>query len=213
MDARDVALQAVAPTVMVPMYSPMEALTRPGHRFLAAANGEWLEVRRAWLYARAQINRPSVVSKPYGDLSDVFEWTMPALPSSLIHEFIELAEKALPNEAAGWITWDEHTGQFRFRPVGVLSASRSAIHFDRPRLEDGEHLVVDIHSHGEGRAFFSSIDNIDDKGEVKISLVIGGVGTEEANAVCRLCLLGKFIPMAMKATSGNALTFVVSAIG
>ena len=64
MDPRDMALQALTPTVMVPRFGCFEPLSQPGHRFLVGQNGEWLEVRRAWMYARVQLTQPSPVVKP-----------------------------------------------------------------------------------------------------------------------------------------------------
>ena len=55
MDSRDVALQSVMPTVMVPRYSELEELATAGDRILMAANGVWLEVCRAWLYVRVLV--------------------------------------------------------------------------------------------------------------------------------------------------------------
>lgn len=60
MDPRDVALQSVAPVIMVPRYSDLEPLSQNGHRFLVADDGLWLEVYRPWLYE----GRPGIVRNP-----------------------------------------------------------------------------------------------------------------------------------------------------
>lgn len=206
MDPRDVVLQSVAPTVMVPLHGALEPLQRPGHRFLAAGNGEWLEVRRSWLHARTQILPATPVAKPYGCLSDLIEWRIPAVPVKLFELFAAMARTACPNEAAAWIAWSENTGAFSLKPVGVRSATSGSIHFDRPRLEDDEHLVVDLHSHGNGGAYFSATDNEDDRGEVKISVVLGHCDKDAFSTAMRLCLLGKFIALELASARDGAIT-------
>jgi len=207
MDPRDVMLQQVTPTVMVPLYGAFEPLDKPGHRFLSAGNGEWLEVRRSWLYARTRNLPPGVVAKPYGQVAGTIEWLMPAVPVELFKAFAEMARASAPKEAAAWITWNELSGEFGFKPVGVRSASVAAIHFDRPRLDEGEHLVLDLHSHGTGRAFFSSTDNADDRGEVKVSVVLGHCDRERMSTVIRLCLLGNYIALEVESSTNGAITF------
>jgi PRTRC genetic system protein A len=212
MDSRDATLQALTPTVMVPRFGAFEPLSQPGHRFLAASNGEYLELRRAWIYTRVQIAQGSVVAKPYGAVTECIDWLCPPIPLFLFERFARVAREHCPLEAAGWITWNQHSGQFAFREVDVRQASASYIHFDRPRLEEGEHLVVDLHSHGLGKAFFSVTDNLDDRGEVKLSIVFGHCQERTLSAVHRLCLLGKFVPMQLASATDNGLTFKVASL-
>jgi PRTRC genetic system protein A len=56
-----------------------------------------------------------------------------------------------------------------------------------------EHLAVDIHSHGCMGAFFSATDDDDDRGELKLSIVIGNLDADEASMRMRLCALGQFL--------------------
>lgn len=205
MDPRDAALQALTPTVMVPRFGEFEPLAQPGHRFLAGQNGDWLEVRRAWLYARMPLTKASSVVKPYGTVTARLEWMCPPIPLALFERFAGMARESCPLEAAGWITWNEVSNQFAFREVGVREASASRIHFDRPRLGEGEHLVVDLHSHGRSSAFFSGTDDEDDRGEVKLSVVLGRCDQKLVTAQ-RLCLMGMFVPMQL-ASAVDGLMF------
>jgi PRTRC genetic system protein A len=78
----------------------------------------------------------------------------------------------------------------------VLNVSADHCHVERPELAEHESLAIDLHSHGDGEAFFSEIDDTDDAGEVKISGVLGGLGeTGTPSAVFRLNLLGLIIPL------------------
>jgi len=56
-------------------------------------------------------------------------------------------------------------------------------------------LVIDIHSHGNCRAFFSDTDNKDDMGATKISGVIGNLDQTNVTAKFRLCVNGVFLPL------------------
>lgn len=193
-DPRDNALQAATPTVMVPRFGTFEPLTEPGHRFLATADGLWLELKRAWLYLCMPLACQYLVAMPYGRVEESIDLIFGSVPSALMEEFCGQAKDRLPNEHAAWITWNEVTGHIRLRALGEISAAPGHIHFNRPVLAEGEHLVLDVHSHGTLPAFFSATDNRDD-GEVKIAGVIGNLDTPHPTAEFRLCALGVFLPM------------------
>ena len=207
MDPRDQMLQQLTPTVMVPRFGALEPLQRVSHRFLQGANGLFLEVRRAWLYARVKLQEAGPVAMPYGEVSEAFEMTCGPVPLDLIQRFSGSARTQCPNEAACWVVWNEQSGAFSLRDVGVREVSAGHIHFDRPRLEDGEHLVLDMHSHGRSGAFFSRTDNEDDKGEVKLAIVLGDCDKMTQSTVVRLCLLGKFIALEVASAANGAITF------
>lgn len=207
MDPRDQLLQQLAPTVMVPRFGALKPLQAVSHRFLQGANGLFLEVRRAWLYARVKLQDAGPVAMPYGEVTEQFEMTCGPVPLSLIQRFAELAREHCPNEAACWVVWNERSGVFSMREVGVREASAGHIHFDRPRLEDDEHLVLDMHSHGRFGAFFSQTDNEDDKGEVKLSVVLGDCDKVTQSTAMRLCLMGKFTALEVASAANGAITF------
>lgn len=193
MDPRDHALQAVTPTVMAPRYGAFEALASNGHRFLAASDGLWLEVRRPWLYLRKRIAEQTMVAMPYGVLTEEMQFAE-RIPRHLIEEFLKEAARRCPSECAAWITWNESTGRWRLRHLEEQSASAEHVDVIRPALPDGEHLVLDLHSHGRDSAFFSPRDDRDDHGEYKIAGVVGHVDTKPV-LLLRLCAGGLFIPI------------------
>jgi len=192
MDARDAVLQITCPTVMVPRFGSLEAMTGNGHRFLAAVDGLWLEVVRPWLHLLQPIARQAKVAMPYGSLTPFVQMSCGQIPKELVALFVEYAHTRMPNECAAWITWSEARG-FRLRLLDEISASRVRVTVERPPLDDGEHLVVDLHSHGADGAGFSATDNADDRGEVKIAGVVGNLDREPTFAF-RICALGLFIP-------------------
>lgn len=197
MDPRDIALQFVAPTIMVPRFGEFEPLATNGHRFLAAKDGLWLEVKRPWLYARKPLATQSAVAMPYGEVTATINILCPRVPKALIQEFEAKAKAQSPNECAAWITWNEHRNELRLRSLEEISAGKAHVKVIRPVLDDGEHLVLDLHSHGRFPAGFSKTDDRDDAGEVKVSLVVGNCDQEETTIASRLCLMGLYEPLAM----------------
>jgi PRTRC genetic system protein A len=192
LDPRDAILQAHTPALMVPRHGALPLMDKPGHRFLVAASGLWLEVLRPWLTARVQIAY-SEVPLPFGDLQQAVKYAFPAHElTSMIARFTLDAQAALPNECAAWAVYDERDGTLKYLPLEADSASPGGVSFQRPRLADHLHLAVDLHSHGAMKAFFSATDDEDDAGEVKISVVAGTVDREPTYAI-RLCLLGEFV--------------------
>jgi len=64
----DRTLQTVTPTVMVPRHEEFSSLATPGHRFLVAEDGLWIEIWRPWLYVRVPLATQDRVAMPYGKL-------------------------------------------------------------------------------------------------------------------------------------------------
>lgn len=195
MDSRDVALQSVLPTVMVPRYSELEELATPGNRILMAANGVWLEVCRAWLYARVLVAKPSIIPVPYGYVSEVMRIGFGKLPKAMVAQFIEQARARCPNECAAWVVWNQRTNEWRLMMLEETSVGPGHVNVNLPTLEEDEHMVMDLHSHGLTEAFFSRTDNKDDRGATKIAGVIGNLDKPEATASFRLCANGVFVPL------------------
>lgn len=195
MDSRDVALQSVLPTVMVPRYSELKELATAGDRILMAANGVWLEVCRAWLYARVLVAKPSIIPVPYGQVSEVMRFGFGKLPKAMVAQFIEQARARCPNECAAWVVWNQRTNEWRLMMLEETSVGPGHVNVNLPTLEEDEHMVMDLHSHGLTEAFFSRTDNKDDRGATKIAGVIGNLDKPEATASFRLCANGVFVPL------------------
>lgn len=195
MDSRDVALQSVMPTVMVPRYSELKELATAGDRILMAANGVWLEVCRAWLYARVLVAKPSIIPVPYGQVSEVMRFGFGKLPRAMVAQFIEQARARCPNECAAWVVWNQRTNEWRLMMLEETSVGPGHVNVNLPTLEEDEHMVMDLHSHGLTEAFFSRTDNKDDRGATKIAGVIGNLDKPEATASFRLCANGVFVPL------------------
>ena len=203
MDSRDVALQSVMPTVMVPRYSELEELDTPGNRLLMAANGVWLEVCRAWLYARVLVAKPSIIPVPYGQVSEVMRFGFGKLPMAMVAQFIEQARARCPNECAAWVVWNQRTNEWRLMMLEETSVGPGHVNVNLPTLEEDEHMVMDLHSHGLTEAFFSRTDNKDDRGATKIAGVIGNLDKPEVTASFRLCANGMFVSLPFDSPQGQ----------
>ncbi len=204
MDKRDIALQTLTPSVMVPKFSELEQLEQSGHRFCIASDGLWMQVKRPWLELCVPLAQQHIVSMPYGKLEENMQFNFGILPKAFLQKFLQEARNHLPNECAAWFIWDENTAEMRFEMLVADNATSGSITYQCPVLEDGEHLIADIHSHGEGHAFFSFQDNDDDRTEVKIAIVVGNVDTDTPTMRMRLCANGYFIELPCKNTGEGA---------
>jgi len=195
MDKRDLALQTLTPSVMVPKFSEFSKLEQAGSRFCIASDGLWLEVKRAWLDLCVPLALQDKVLMPYGQLKQSMQFNFGKLPNDFLVKFLKEAREVLPNEHAAWFIWSEDTGEIRYETLEAESASLDAITYRCPVLKDGDHLIADIHSHGHSRAFFSEEDNHDDRSEVKIAIVVGNVGSDQPTMEMRLCANGHFVSL------------------
>lgn len=191
-DPRDEILHRHTPVIMVPAYGELAPLEVNGHRYLAATDGLWIEVRRPWLHMRAIIAE-SKVPMPFGTVEHSVTYAFDTDDIDvLLQRFEEEAIAALPAEHAAWGLWDDSTRQLVYAPVVTLESTEVRNVAARPRLQGNEHLAVDIHSHGLGPAGFSTVDDEDDEGEVKISIVVGSLDRRRPTYAIRLCAMGLF---------------------
>ena len=192
MNPVDFALQGSFPSVMVPTREPVAPMSGPGERLLVASNGVFLEIGRPWVRL---VRRLALFAwgtpVPYGEVAEQTELLCGSVPAELVVEFARMARAALPNEAGAWIVWDAVTGLFRLVPLPSLSHGPGHLHYERPHLRDGEWLVVDCHSHGQSRAYFSTTDDRDDQHDVKLALVLGNCDGVPSMTL-RLCAKGRF---------------------
>lgn len=195
LDLRDKIILDHAPVLAEPRYSNRWSMVLNTHRFLAAEDGLWLEVSRPWLYMREQV-AVSEIPLPYGRVRPYREF---AFPSDALHAiilmFINDARDALPNEAAACAVWDSKENRLHYRPLQPENATPGSIRYQRPQLAAHESLAIDLHSHGDGQAFWSATDDEDDTGEVKIAVVVGEVNDTHPGIRIRLCALGLFIDL------------------
>ncbi|WP_320534268.1 PRTRC system protein A [Robbsia andropogonis] len=191
MNIKDVVLQESFPSVMVPRFEAVTPMARLGDRLLIARNGIFLELRRAWLHLVAQIGSMSALTSiPYGDVRESHRLLCGPIAPVVVDEFVDFARAHCDVEVGAWIVWSPSSGRFRLAKVGVLEHSADFLSYEPPALFDDEVLVVDCHSHARAPAFFSSVDNADDRFDVKLALVVGCCDQAQPTMVLRLCAKG-----------------------
>lgn len=192
MDKRDLALQLSCPVTSMPMFSPLPPLEQNGERIIIGRNGTFLEVRRPWARIVTQVGPTLATTVPFGDVAEVIEYTAGKLPRWLLGKFAEWAQAQSNVEIGAVITWNEVTGEYLLRRSKSNHATSSFLSYTLPDLEEGEHIVVDCHSHSTGEAFFSDEDDKDDRDAMKFSFVVGDCHTSNPSSVARLCARGTF---------------------
>lgn len=186
----DVVLQRHTPVVMVPLHGEFVPLEEAGHRFLAAKDGLWLEVRRPWLHLIWPLAQQHAVGMPFGVLSKTVDVAFGKIPTECLSEFLADAMAAHPNEVGAVVVWNERSGALEYRARETVEASRGHLRARWPSLGEGEWVVIDLHSHGDLEAFFSSTDRTDTGSEVVIAGVVGRVGSGRPQWVFSLFACG-----------------------
>lgn len=174
----------------MPVHGHHIGLQEDGDRLLLANNGLFMEVRRPWIEGTVKIAPALPVSVPWGAANQSVRLLCGIPPDFLLKEFLSFARQHDPIECGAILTWKE-TGEWRIRYLESEFADEDHLSFVRPTLNDGEHFVVDIHSHGRHAANFSHTDNKQDSiGELKISGVFGCVSSSQLRSVWRICFNG-----------------------
>lgn len=188
----DEAIQKAFPLLAVPVSGAIPPAQNNGMRYLVANTGLWREINLPWIRICHPIAE-TLCPLPYGPLEDAVEFRCGAIPQSVIREFVGDAKAAMPLETAGVFLWNEATGQWRYQSRYARSASGAHIDYDEVSPRDGEHIVVDVHSHGRHAAFFSHEDDKDDAGAMKVCLVLGNLDKDSPTSEMRLCMAGQVV--------------------
>jgi PRTRC genetic system protein A len=192
MDKRDLALQLSCPVISMPMFSPLPPLQQSGERIIIGRNGTFLEVRRPWARIVTQVGPVLASTVPFGSVDEVVEYTAGKLPRWLLGKFAEWAKEQSSVEIGAVITWNESTCEYLLRRSKSNHATSGSLEYELPQLAEGEHIVVDCHSHSHHPAYFSEDDNRDDRHAVKFAFVVGNCDTDNPTTAARLCVRGVF---------------------
>lgn len=199
----DMALLAAAPIAAVPRYAPFHPLQENGHRFLLAADGLHLEVRRPWLHYIQPLAKHAAVAIPFGEMTKKCELDFGSIGSALdlMKEFAAQAKADAPIEAAASLLWDHVKKSWRIEyPKIIGKATTGSIQYEQVVPGEDESLAIDLHSHGHLGAFFSETDNADDRGSVKIAGVFGDLDKAQPTVAFRMCVLGLYIDIPVPAS-------------
>lgn len=166
-DGRDQALFNACPIHPAPRYEQFLPLSTDGRRYVAAADGIYLETRSDHLHALVRLTE---LSMPYGEVKEFIELKNGPVPSRLLQEFVLAACQSSPHEIAGIVA--PSADGYALQTPNVIS--RSASHVEYSDLEY-EQIVIDIHSHGAHNAYFSATDDASDLSRFGsyIAIVVG----------------------------------------
>lgn len=193
-DPRDSALQSACPVLAAPRFGALPGMQN-GQRIVIAANGVFVQVKLDWLDCMLRIAElPSVPPLPYGTVETRIAFAFGVIPVRLLEAFIEAGRTQLPEEIAGGLIYSRRTGKLRLRVYDALQASPDGIAYRMPQLEEDESIAVDLHTHGRSCAFWSPIDNGDDRG-IKVAGVFGHLHLDKPSAAFRLAVNGFYHPL------------------
>lgn len=193
--ALDQWIEKTFPVITAP---PSGAIVPPethGQRFVVAKDGLYREVSTPWLYANLPIARVHGMPTPFGAMEPSVQLRCGNPPRELWSEFRDQAEKAMPNECAAVFVWCSASDTWRFEMRKMSLQRPDRVDYQEPSLCESEVAVVDIHSHGHYEARFSARDDHDDAGGIKISAVLGRVGSQQTEISLRLVCLDAMIPL------------------
>lgn len=125
-----------------------------------------------------------------------FQLTAPKIPGKFIDQIVTRFRKDPSKEAAFQIFYDIETKEYElYEPV--QKRSKASVHFIRNnRLEMEKTLMMDIHSHGVMEAFFSVIDNRDEKG-IQLYMVLGNLNCSSFSFKLRAGMAGYFTNLSL----------------
>lgn len=112
------------------------------------------------------------------------------IPASILKDIIRIFQKDPYQECAIQVFLNKDRKKyFLYRPTQTTTAT--SVHFQRNEILESECiLVMDAHSHGVYPAFFSEVDNLDEKG-IRLYMVLGNMNQNKSMEL-RAGMNGKF---------------------
>lgn len=190
----------IFPLLAASQTSVLQDPEKHGVRYVVAKNGLWRAIDTAWLKALLPVAVSSTAVIPYGSLKPSVEFLCSMPPARLWREFVALAKAELPNEVAAAMVWNSNHDTWRLAARKSIWANSVFVEYREVPLQEGEQVVVDIHSHGNHSAIFSTTDDSDDFGSIKVSAVVGKLGQETIEFVARLMLIDQQLDLKLNSS-------------
>jgi len=200
-DALDLALLAERPILPMPKLGPSPAVNAlekrmSGHGYVVGSDGIYLILNRPWLRLRAPIGAALFDAEPFGVAGPpALDLAFGKFPAELARQACEHFKQAMPNEAGGFIIWNEQRNTLRYLRATVVEASPERLVYTPPIVDRGDHIVADLHSHGNAPPFWSTTDDEDDRHYTRLSIVFGKFQFARPRFVARLAAGGRFFPI------------------
>jgi PRTRC genetic system protein A len=193
-DVRDCVVFGETPTLMQPLFG--EKLPEPEaykHRFVVGQDGLYIEAQNSVVAVRQRIAE-SGLRLPYGKIEHTgIQLRNGKIPGRILGDVLKKAAAAVPNEWAGMVVWNGKLSEYQLFEPDVVVATPGRVSY-LSSLPDGLILVMDLHSHGNGEAFFSTTDNESDLGGFYVAAVLGHCESPKPSTITRMVVNGQFLP-------------------
>ena len=127
-----------------------------------------------------------------------YRYYLPKCPSQLVDalfEFFSFVAWEHDVEALAWIMYDTSKNEYSIK-IPAQTVGRAYVTTDEVCEETLTCFrIADIHSHGYISAFFSQLDNFDEKGN-RVYGVVGGIGSEDEKILFRAGTGGQYVSIA-----------------
>lgn len=182
--ARDIVAQASLPTHTAKHAEPLPDLLPGQRRLVLGAEGLFLQARSHALHVSVPL---AAFPTPYAPVDAFVRGTHGPIPAHIWNGLVDAALDAHPKEMARLVV-SGPDGYHLIDPP-VSSAGAGHVTFDESAIAEGS-LLLDAHSHGAGRSYFSGTDDASDLSRpgLHLSCVFGRCGARDRVEVClRLC--------------------------
>lgn len=115
----------------------------------------------------------------------------PKIPGALLQEIITYFKRDPDREAAVQVFYDEKNRAYELYYPKQKAGAASVVFERNTAMEEEKVLVMDVHSHNRMDAFFSGIDDRDEKG-TRLYLVIGKIDTKKPAWCFRAGIAGHY---------------------
>lgn len=189
---RDRVLFSQTPMLMMPSYGPLPTLEFGRRRYIAAADGIYLQARTRALDLTLRL---ASFELPFGPLQEQVALIGGFLPRALYQEIAAHALAQAPKEWAGLVHWSEADERYVLTVPEIVEVSNAHIRYRGERI-DQQRLVLDIHSHGLLSAGFSARDDTSDECGIHFASVLGNCQSAKTmTAITRLVVDGQFFEL------------------
>lgn len=192
-DPIDRALLLQNPVLPMPHRGHLPKLEPGERRYVIARDGLYVQAKTLALEVCVALAHTPAL--PFGPLESKLTLAGGLLSRECFKRMCSEAAAQSPQEWAALVHWDIEHQCYEFNTVASLHHSEAHFAYDSASREESR-LVLDVHSHGSGPAFFSATDDASDRYGVYFATVLGRCDAPEHIEVrTRLVIDGLRIPL------------------
>ncbi|MBD0264588.1 MAG: Mov34/MPN/PAD-1 family protein [Tolypothrix sp. Co-bin9] len=167
---------------------PLPPISAHLYEYIFGGNGVFIRGRRFGFEIMWQISTTEIRGLP--NLSPFLRWELGAVPQNLLKVMLAEAGNS-ETEILWYLTAKPWT---LVKPPQEADSCRVQPTYTSLLNSAYEDAVIEIHSHGDGPAYFSAVDNADEQG-FRVYAVLGQVRSSRPTIVVRIGLAGYFCPI------------------